>query len=338
MKDRLLSFLHEYKKKTITLGELEKLAGGQIRYEEFAAGLHELVEMGALKAIKGHGMSMKDASLANSYRICKSKLPARHHQEIGDCQFVFDPHIKLEAYYELSASVWAGDRPFIELIDARLKEQGLPLAPATAPERSYQLVGNEKWIDMGDGKAVLERIGLWEAMRVVYQPDPLMLAVNPEVWEREPAMHLVVENKTPFHALLDTLPATSFLSLIYGAGWKIMADIVMLDKQLGLAGRQSSIYYFGDLDYEGISIWYALQGRCAARPAVEFYRALLARPAARGKENQRCNEEALQCFLGFFAPGEQKQIARVLREGGYYPQEGLNRKELDDIWRNTPWT
>ena len=147
----------------------------------------------------------------------------------------------------------------------------------------------------------------------------------------------MVENKTAFHALLEYLPDTTFYSLIFGEGWKITGDIFMLDKQLGLQNQKHRIYYFGDLDYEGISIWHTLNMRYPALPALPFYRALLSQPAARGKENQVCNEEALAHFLTCFSSAEQERIRGILDNGGYYPQEALSRAELGAIWRDASW-
>jgi hypothetical protein len=337
MDNTILSFLQTRKKKTILLGELERMVGGQTSYEDFALLINDLVQRGILTVVKQQGYNQKTIPLANAYRIVHSKIPADYLQEIEQLHFILNPLIKLEAYYSLSASEWENDLPYILLLDNFLKEQGLPANDATAPERSYTLVGDEKWIDEKGGKKLLERVELWAAMNITYLPDPLMLAINQLPRGEETSLHLVVENKTAFHALLKYLPDTNFHSLIYGAGWKITADIFMLDKQLSLKNHKPCIYYFGDLDYEGISIWHNLNARYPALPALPFYSALLSLPAARGKENQVCNEEALAHFLTYFPAPEQEKIKNVLGNGGYYPQEALSRTELGAIWRNTSW-
>lgn len=337
MKKAILSFLQTSKKKTITLGELERLAGGQAGYEEFASQINELMQQGILVAVKQHGHNNKSIPLALTYRIIQSRIPAEHLSEIERYHFLLHPLIKLEGYYRLDASEWARDLPYILQIDHFLKNRGLPEHEATAPERAYTLTGDEKWIDEKGGRRILERVGVWQLMKIVSLPDPLMLAVNARAWGERPSCHLAVENKTPFHALLDYLPDTDFLTLIYGAGWKVTADIVLLNKQLGLGDHDVSIFYFGDLDYEGISIWHALDSRRKTIPALAFYRALLTQAPAKGKENQICNGEALTHFLSFFLPPEQQQIREILSSGGYYPQEGLSRMELGDIWRNSRW-
>ncbi|MBP8819598.1 MAG: DUF2399 domain-containing protein [Syntrophomonadaceae bacterium] len=337
MDNTILSFLQARKKKTILLTELERLVGGQINYGDFALLINDLEQKGILIAVKQQGYNQKTIPLANSYRIVQSKIPADYLQEIERFHFLLNPLIKLEAYYSLSASEWENDLPYILLLNDFLKEQGIPNDEATAPERSYVLVGDEKWIDEKGGKKLLERVGLWSAMNITYLPEPLMLAVNQLPQGEETSLHLVVENKTAFHALLKYLPDTNFCSLIYGAGWKITADIFMLDKQLGLKSHKPCIYYFGDLDYEGISIWHTLNMRYPALLALPFYSALLSQPAARGKENQVCNEEALAHFLTYFPAPDQERIRDILSNGGYYPQEALSRTELGSIWRNASW-
>jgi hypothetical protein len=340
MDNTVLSFLQASKKKTILLSELEQLVGGQASYEDFALLINDLEQKGILTAVKQQGYNQKPIPLANAYRIIQSKIPADFLQEIERFHFILHPLIKLEAYYSLAASEWENDLPYIQHINRFLKEQGLPDDEATAPERSYALVGDEKWIDEKGGKKLLERVGIWSAMNIVYLPDPLMLAVNQlqHAQRDETGLHLVVENKATFHALLEYLPDTMFYSLIYGAGWKIAADIIMLDKQLSLQNREHCIYYFGDLDYEGISIWHSLNMRHLALPAIAFYRALLSKPAARGKETQVCNEEALAHFLTYFSFAEQETIRDILGNGGYYPQEALSRAELGAIWRDASWS
>ena len=60
MKDILLSFLHAYSKKTVSLGELEKLAGGDTCYQDFAAVIIEFTKSGVLQPVKNHGTSLKN--------------------------------------------------------------------------------------------------------------------------------------------------------------------------------------------------------------------------------------------------------------------------------------
>jgi hypothetical protein len=135
MKERLLSFLYRYSKKTVSLGELENLAAGDTRFEDFATIVLEYTNSGVLVPVKSHGTSLKNSLLHNSYRIVKSKLPLNYHRDIQTYQLALDPHIDLDPYYNLPAASWEQDRPWIEMIDVYLKKNGLPAVPASAPER-----------------------------------------------------------------------------------------------------------------------------------------------------------------------------------------------------------
>ena len=92
----MLSFLYRYSKKTVSLGELENLAAGDTRYEDFVVVVLEHTNAGVLQPVKSHGKSLKNSLLHNSYRIVKSKLPLNHHQDIQNCQLALDPHINLD--------------------------------------------------------------------------------------------------------------------------------------------------------------------------------------------------------------------------------------------------
>ncbi|MTV50370.1 hypothetical protein GJ688_15475 [Heliobacillus mobilis] len=99
--------------------------------------------------------------------------------------------------------------------------------------------------------------------------------------------------------------------------------------------KQDHIFhYYGDLDHEGISIWYSLQKRYPIRLAMPFYRALLQKEYAIGKENQRPNPEAFALFLTNFSTEEQAAIQSMMGQGGYLPQEALSAEETANIWRN----
>src|SRR5699024_7116807 len=116
-------------------------------------------------------------------------------------------------------------------------------------------------------------------------------------------LHLIVENKTTYQALLPVLTQTEFSTLIYGSGYKIVKSIENVDHQLPLQGKQR-FYYFGDLDRAGITIWNNLNHRKPAVPAYPFYHACLQKTAVPGKTNQRPDPKALQAFFPFFPEKE----------------------------------
>lgn len=333
-----MKYLNTYRKTTLQLSQLERLLSGKVTYEQFATVIISLVEKGLLIPVRSGGTNGKPIPLHNTYRINKQKLRNKLIEEIQRCQLLLHPKIKLQTYLALPEEEWHRDLPWIKTIDSYLRQNGLPFTYATSPERSLELTGDEKWIDEKGGKSLLERLELWELLKISDSPDPLMLAVNPVAFTGKLHRHLIVENKATFYALLNLLEDSGWTSLILGYGWKIVGNFALTVPQLGLQKHSHRFYYFGDLDPEGINIWYSLnQKHFSIKPAVPFYRALLAKPHLTGKESQQHNPIAIEAFSAYFAPSEQDSIQRIIHQGGYQPQEALSKEELTEIWEDDRW-
>lgn len=338
MNENILLFLKSLKnKKIISLGELEKQFSGDMTYEVFAYEIKNLVELNILKEVKKHGTNNKPIPLANTYRLNRYVLKKEFVDEIQCFQIKVHKAIDLSSFLSLDEKQWKKSLSQIKIIDNYLKENGFPADSATSQERSFQIVGDEKWIDEGGGKVLLERLKIWDKLKINNEPDPLMLAINPNNFCQKEHKHLIVENKATYYGLLDALDDTDFTTLIYGAGWKIISGISCLEKQISLQGRKHILYYFGDLDFEGINIWNCLNKKVFVKPILDFYKELLKKDSSRGKENQNKNEEALSNFLEFFNKENKRKIEYNLKNKGYYPQEGLSKKELQSIWRKGKW-
>lgn len=334
-------FLRSSKKTTVLLEELEALfSGASIEWSDFAAVVQELEFTEVLEAVRSAGRTAKQPSLAYRYRMNKQQMRQPLVNLLHQSRQTTHSAIQLDGYYSLSEHEYEQDKPYIERIDQYLKQYGFPSEAAPAPERSFQLVNNEKWITELGGYTLLKRLGLWERMMVQPVSDPLMMAVNPTTSDPsagQSCMHLIVENKTTFQALLPVLPKTTFRTLIYGCGNKITGNIDMFSMQYPVKGVDHRFFYFGDLDYEGIRIWYETNRQRPMIPALIFYEACLARPFVKGKHNQRRDEAAIEAFLAYFTPIQRERIEHCLVSGGYYPQETLTTSQLQQLWRSEQW-
>ncbi|MBD2848069.1 hypothetical protein IDH44_22970 [Paenibacillus sp. IB182496] len=343
IKQKIEEYLGRGKKATVGLEELERLFdGSEAEPRAFAEAVAGLEQSGVLLAVKSAGRTIRPPQLAYRYRVNKSRLQASHIRQLHQVRLGLHPAIQLDGYFAWPEQQWLADRPWIERIDRVLKVEGLPQRSAPAPERSYQLTGNEKWIAELGGEALLRRVQLWDALRIQPVADPLMLAVNPAALgaaasDDSRCLHLIVENKTTFQALLPVLSGSAFSTLIYGCGNKITGNLSMFALQFPAPDREHRFFYFGDLDHEGIRIWHEAGAQRELLPAVPFYEACLAHAWAIGKEYQRPAEAALAAFLPFFAEVQQQQIAQCLGSGGYCPQETLSTRQLQQIWGSPAW-
>ena len=335
MEARLKELLARFKKSTITIDELSLLLHDQhLQYEAFARLILSFEESGILKMIRASGRNPRTPSIAYRYRIRKHLLKENEHIELRNYQLTFHPAIKLDDYYSLPKERWDKDLPYLTLLDTYIKTYDFPDDFVPAPERSVRLVQDEKWISEKGGKDLLERVHLWAKMNVIPVSDPLMMAVNPIQLIGSDHLHLIVENKTTYQALLSSLNETVFSTLIYGCGNKIVKSIEQLEWQLPLPNARHHYYYFGDIDRSGITIWDRLTKKVPVQLALPFYHSCLGKKPLKGKENQPYNEEAMNHFIESFTKKGEHSIRTQLNQGFYYPQEILNTAELKMIWRD----
>lgn len=337
MEKSIRAFLLNLKKKTVKLHELEQVSSS-LTYLAFAELILSLESDNILVPIKSHGTNGKQPALRLGYRIHIQSLQNDFHKKLVAARVKLHPLIRMERYFELPYTGWQSDYPYLLAINSYLNRQPLPTTYAAAPERSFELVANEKWISELAGKEILERIGLWDKLLIIPVADPLMFAINPDKVLTAKQMHLIVENKTTYQALLPVLQDTDFSTLIYGVGNKIVKSIENFDHQYPVIDSEHAFYYFGDIDYAGLTIWHRLSEKMRILPAMPFYKAALSKSSPSGKQNQTRVEEAVHAFIAYFSTELQQQIEQTLAEGYYYPQEILQTSELQTIWRETDWT
>lgn len=331
------TFLLGLKKKKVSLQELEQQSAS-LTYAQFAEQILVFEAQGVLLPIKAHGTNGKNPTLGLGYHIRLQPLQQDYHKELIAARIELHSFIRLESYFDLPAARWQADYPYLQAIHTYLNRQPLPTTFAAAPERSFELVSNEKWISELGGKEVLERIGLWNKLLIIPVADPLMFAINPRNVLAAKQSHLIVENKTTYQALLPVLQETAFSTLIYGVGNKVVKSIENFDYQYPIPSSEHTFYYFGDIDHEGLTIWYQLSKKITVEPALPFYSQVLSKSSPSGKHNQMRREESIEAFTRYFPHPLRNQIEKSLAEGNYYPQEILTTADLQKIWRETTWT
>lgn len=335
--EELLKILNTYQKRTIGLSDLEVLIGKFFQsYEEFSGFILKLENAGILQMVKSKGRTSRNPSLAFQYRIHKSLLIADYHKQIQEYRNKLHPAINLDDYYKTDPFLWKHDLPYILKIDKYIKSYDFPKEAVPAPERSFELVQDEKWITEEGGRELLERIQLLELLKIMPVSDPLMFAVNPEKIHRATQYHLIVENKTTYQGLLPSLKTTEFSTLIYGSGKKVIQNIELFPDQYPVDAKHI-FFYFGDIDREGVSIWHSLTKKIQIHLAMPFYEACLKKQPVSGKDYQIQYKQAQAEFISQFSKEYQIKIDGVFSQGKYYPQEILKSKELQKIWRESDW-
>lgn len=333
----VLHFLQKYPRRTVSLVEIENVIPGGIEYRDFAGSMKRLMEDELVIPIHSQGTNRAYPPLPTRYRIHKHRMQADFFERIRKRQLSLHPLINIEYYFKGSEAQWNREQEWLDGLNAYLIDYGLPKTEASVWERSYEIMGDEKWIRDGGGGSFLQRVGVYEKLQIIEIVEPLMFALNPKRIQDTLCYHLIVENKTTFDALAEILPETDLLTLIYGSGKGFLNSITQLDKQLHMEKAQHHLYYFGDLDLEGITIWYLVNKRCHVSLALPFYQALLHKKFYQGKENQRKDDKAYEQFMQNFVTADQEKIQNLFAKQGYYPQEALSIQELQHMGRTTLW-
>ena len=190
----------------------------------------------------------------------------------------------------------------------------------------------------------MKRCGISMEMLNLYETtEPLSYYVhNREI----PQNMLIVENKDTFYSMRKHLLSgenqildVSIGTLIYGAGKGILRSFedFNLCVEPYMRAKENHIYYFGDLDYEGIGIYEKLavlfEKHCMIRPFGEAYLKMIEKadeigmesmPVMKAGQNQKIGER----FWSFFNKQDVEKMQELLQKGKYIPQEILAVKDL----------
>lgn len=343
MKQVLTKFLLEQKKKIVDSELIEShvtnylgtdsywRAGG---YPVLVAIIRDLVEEGILLPVKAKGITCKTPALYYCYRILsKDEKPEQEKRQ--KLLTYYHPRINT-SFYLSHVKEFEHDEGFLFLLDSFLKESPdlQNMIPIAANERSFQIFHDEKWLLSAHGQKLLQRVGLaLEDLRCYITHEPFFYYTK-KILSEATVKVLIVENKDTFFSLknlfqegINSWGGVSFSLLVYGEGRKIEKSITFFDELDDYRNMASEFYYFGDLDPEGISIWYALAGKLPVKPFGLFYTALFERygfDAPVVRKSQRYSPEAVEAFAAHFPGVIAAGIEKMLLDGHYLPQEGLD--------------
>lgn len=295
-----------------------------------------LLESGRVRPLKASGKNGKKPALYREYWLVEEEEdPGPLLEEL---KFRLVPSISID-YYLAHPKVYQEERLWVLLLDAWLRRNKTrPLLPESMNERSFEIWGREKFLLKEQGKKVLKHCGIpLEALNLYETTEPLACYSHTRA---VPQNLLILENKDTFYSmrrhLLDgaeTILGVPTGTLIYGAGKGILRSFQDFDLCVEpyMTDERNRIWYFGDLDYEGIGIWERLAELCRPsreiRPFCPAYEAMLKKaeqfqtlPATKEQQNRNIKD----AFFEYFSEEISRKMRRILEDGAWIPQEILN--------------
>lgn len=311
---------------------------GEVPYSGQCRYVMELIEKGKIKPLKASGTNGKKPAMFREYWELE---PKKDYALLEDeLKYRLDARICVD-YYLSHPDTYEKERRWVLLLSEFLGKQKEKLSHEESEnERSFEIWNEEKFLSQGCGKTVLKHCGLSEGFFNVYRTsEPLAYYSH----TRETPQNMVIlENKDTFYSmrkfLLDggeDILGMPVGTLIYGAGKKVIRSFQDFSfcAEPYMEERGNRIYYFGDLDYEGIGIYEKLAGVFREEweivPFAAAYERMLEKAEAAGlgrmpdtKKGQ--NRNIRSEFFAYFPEKSVLRMKEVLEGGKYIPQEILN--------------
>lgn len=313
-------------------------------YEQQYQYILTLIAEGRIKPLKASGTNGKHPALYYEYWLIEQKKDYSIYEE--ELKYRLHPTISVD-YYLSHLKKYEQDRQWILKLSEYLNKSREKLNyTESANERSFEIWSHEKFLSRGQGKRILKNCGLEEGVLNIYQTtEPLAYY---SITRQAPQSILILENKDTFYSMRRHLMEESnnknssrilgmeIETLIYGAGKGILRSFLDFDLCVEpyMTDEKNRIYYFGDLDYEGIGIYESLarmaSGRWEIRPFTCAYEAMLTKadktcglerlPDTKEQQNRNIKED----FFAYFPLETADKMKSVLKSEKYIPQEILN--------------
>ncbi len=325
-------------KKKITLAEISKLY--KINdYPSLVEFVMNNIEAGYIEPIKFSKTNGKTPALYNRYRIITKKVDNEKYE--NELKFSLHSSLKID-YYLKNIERYKLDREYIlQLNNYITYQKDLLDNPVSINERSFEIWTREKFLQKEGGLRILKNLGISEEDLNIYETsEPLSYYSH---HKKTPQNVLILENKDTFYSMRrhllkgnKTIIGLPIGSLIYGKGKGILRSFkdFTFCVEPYLADQSNQIFYFGDLDYEGILIYEHLADIFAndihIKPFTGAYIYMLekARKLTLPKTKEGQNKNIASVFLDSFDDRIRLEILEILSNNEYIPQEILNNRDF----------
>lgn len=312
----------------------------EMEYPELYIYIMNKINIGELVPVKSSGTNGKKPALPNTYWTNEQEKD--YGNIIEELTYQINPSIDTSYYLE-HPKLYEKDKKYIRLLsDYITNNKRLLDMPETLNERSFEIFQEEKFL-LKSGSSLMKRLGVTKDMLNYYETSmPLSYYSHKK---ETPQNFLILENKDTFYSMRkhlieknDCLMGLRIGTLVYGNGKTIISSFI--DYADGAEPyfnhTKNKVYYFGDLDYEGIIIYEGLQNIYSKyKNAIQielFTNAYIKMvdkaehigfnqlPTTKEKQNRNIGT----IFMEYFDNVYQRKIINILEQNRYIPQEIIN--------------
>jgi hypothetical protein len=302
-----------------------------------------LVEKGSIIEVKTSKSNGMTPPLYNKYRVNLQEEDFSAFED--EINYNFPLTFKRD-YYLTNLKKYVEEKSYIDNLIHYFRNCSKQLAvPMSINERSFAIWGIEKYLKEGCGQSILKSVGLsLEDLNIYTTPEPFVYFSCRK--DRNQKV-LIIENKDTWYTIRRLMieGQTAFLgeaidTIIYGSGKNIEKSFQEYDFTVEQYLLQpGKVFYWGDIDYEGIAIYERFKKRYSENLNIELFKSayvtmlLLSEGREMPKYSEKQNKNIDKVFLTEMESYEQR-ILKLLEEGSYIPQEIVNYSVLREEQRN----
>lgn len=313
-------------------------------YHEFYKVISDLVADGKLKATKGgKDTNGKIPPLAKKYRIIEEKEEDFDEDLIREIEMNF-PLSFNRSYYKNHINQYREDREWVLKLCAYHNRSDRPISEEmSVNERVYDIFRMEKLGSDSRLMSILKKLNIdYSDLNCYKTPEPFIYFSKDESHAHK---ILIIENKDTWYTMRKLMKEGlgPFDTIIYGEGKKIISSIeeIEVHQKQYFRNKQSSYFYFGDMDDEGLNIFLMLKEKMNPMKIglwEDGYRAMINAASdplcwRKFKAQKSLNRDQIFSILSFLSHEDLDGIVSKFSENLYLPQEILNHRVLKNMWR-----
>lgn len=325
------------RRKTFTLEEVQDCLE-TANTERVHAALAPLLSDGTiepLKSAKGNGSVT--APVFEKYRIVSDPPPMHSLTELH-------PLLTSTSYLErhpAACHTWWNE---LTSLSAWLS-QPTPEPDATLRERCWEVFGDEKASERRGFATCVYRASGRELrdILVVRADSPEDLPFTLSLGAYTPKIVLVSENRDPYLAIRSqlllgkhSLFGKPLDAVVYGCGNVVRqsgGSSLEFALETMRAAQDATVYYWGDIDREGLSILATLHEAGLVKPFIPAYEAMLTSARNTPRESPDGRDLPMPCLDGLFPTEILKRIESIAQAQLLLPQEAVSFAALKEAMR-----
>jgi len=308
----------------------------KLDYQELYHVIQNWLDQELIVPVKKSGMTSFRPSLYHEYKKIVIK---QDYSMYTDLIKSLHPKLNISRYLSHPQN-YVKQQEYIWMLSEFFWKRGQDMdAKMSVNEKSFEIWGDEKFLDSASGRKLLSYNGLViEDFGCYKTPEPYFSAVYD--WDFQDKAVIIIENKDTWYTISKLLKESAkkqfwdipVAMLVYGEGNKAARQNGMTEFLQDYAISGAAIYYFGDIDAAGIDIYNRVVRANKQLNISRFmpgYKAMV-RKAAQSTMRPTDDTRKLSYpeeFLDGFTIEEQNVIRHTLKHQLRIPQEILNYQD-----------